>query len=104
MSGENNNFAIAGAGFGILVGGSPVLTETLGQVELLRHTKQKKPLLKGDTFESLQKNMDKESFEYVSKNKKFFMSPIFKKFGILAFFIAGGMFLGNMVKTPKNKD
>lgn len=104
MSCENNNFTIAGAGFGILVGGSPVFGETFGQIELLRHTKQKKPLLKGDTFESLKKNMDKESFEYILKNKKFFMSPIFKKFGILAFFIAGGMILGSMVKNSKNKD
>lgn len=100
---NNNGFAIAGGFFGAAVGGSPFLGETFCQWELLRHIKKKKPLLKGDTFEYLQKTMDKESFDCVTKNKKLLLSPIFKKLGVLALFIAGGMFLGSSADSLTNK-
>ncbi len=104
VDGNNNNFEVAGGCFGFIVGGTPFLTESFGQVELLRHIKKKKPLLKGDTFESLQKNMNKESFDYVTKNKKFFMNPIVSKLGLAAFFIGAGMFLGSLVQKTSNKN
>lgn len=94
---DNNYLTIAGGALGAAVTAPGLIADTIGQVDLLRHSKKIKPLLKADTFEYLQKNEKPEVFKYITENKKLLYSPLLKKLGITSAAVVGGIIVGKLI-------
>ena len=100
---DNSFLTIAGGALGAAFTVPKLICDTIGQVDLLKHTKGLKPILKGDTFEYLQKSEKPEVFKYVTENKKLLYSPLLKRLGIAAAAVAGGIIIGKFLDNAGKK-
>jgi hypothetical protein len=100
---KNNFFSYIGCAAGAAFTVPHLVGDTLGQVDLLRHTKGLKPLLSGDTFEYLQKSEKPEIFKYITENKKLLYKPLFEKLGLATLAIAGGISIGKFLDNLGKK-